>query len=647
MSRKEVGQAAAAKFTFNRLAVESRNGVQYEMSSIIRDCYAHSKPGTPIADWECLADHLMTVGDRASKFASHFGWSEAARMAGVLHDVGKSAPEFQAYIRGERGLGPDHSTAGARVAVATYPSGLGRMLAYMIAGHHTGLVNGDRLDARLADTYRIPDYSDWSAYAGTLVHPGGLIGPLIQGEASGFCEAMLTRMLFSCLVDADFLETERFYCGAAMPRGQNRPLEDLRDRLAGHMESLRARAVASPLNTHRARILDNVIAAASQTPGVFTLTVPTGGGKTLASLRFALEHAVRHKLRRVVYVAPYTAIIEQTAAVFRDALGSVEDVLEHHASFDWAATDHDDEGRDGLVKLRLAAENWDVPIVVTTVVQFFESLFATHTSHCRKLHNLAGAVIVLDEAQSLPLLRPCVTALRELARNYRCSVVLCTATQPALRAVDNFPGGFEIDDSRELAPEPRRLYAALRRVTVERLTAPVGDEPIAEAFAGRDQMLCIVNTRAHARTLYERIAALPGATHLTTLMCPAHRRAVLASLRRRLAKGQPVRLVATSLIEAGVDIDFPEVWRTVAGLDSIAHGGVDPGELGECGYREMRVARKLSSQPAALRFWRREALPGARRMRFWAMCLMIQKLAGAWSVRSVHSSSRKTMSNTQ
>jgi CRISPR-associated endonuclease/helicase Cas3 len=336
------------------------------------------------------------------------------------------------------------------------------------------------------------------------------------------------------------------------------------------MIALRSEGTDAVQSLRRA-VLEHAINRAPLSPGLFTMTVPTGGGKTLASLSFALEHAVQHGLRRVVYVIPFTSIIEQTAAVFRHALGSDDDVLEHHAAFDWGDPS-EDAGSDGLRKLRYAAENWDVPIVVTTAVQFFESLFASRPSSCRKLHNLAGAVIVLDEAQTLPLhvLRPCMAALDELARNFGASIVLCTATQPALTVQDEFPQGFAIGPERELAPDPKALYTALKRVRVVVRPEPTGDAQIASRFADQPQMLCIVNSRAHARTLYEAIAHQAGAMHLSTLMCPVHRRAVLAEARERLAGGEFVRLVSTSLIEAGVDISLPEVWRAAAGLDSIA-----------------------------------------------------------------------------
>ena len=509
-----------------------------------------------------------------------------AKATGQLHDIGKTSADFQTYIRQERGTAQrvDHSTAGARVAIELYGPDTGKLLAFAIAGHHSGLTDGPELARRL-DPARtsIPVYDDWKAQT-TPPSSGELTRyQPPRGPHRGFSQAFFVRMLFSCLVDADFVETEGFYARQEgrgdVERDNFTDLTVLADRLQAHLRSVRKDD--TELNRLRSRVLDHTTAKAVMPPGLFTLTVPTGGGKTLTSLSFALEHARIHGLRRVIYVIPFTSIIEQTAAVFRKALATRDDVLEHHASFDWEAEvprnarpDEADagEGRDGLAKLRRAAENWASPVVVTTAVQFFESLFANRTSRCRKLHNLAGSVIVLDEAQTLPLhlLRPCMAATDELARNYGASVVLCTATQPALRVQDGFVGGLEIGDDRELAPDPPALYAQLRRVAVERRPGETRDAEIAARFAEAPQMLCIVNSRAHASDLHKAIKELPGAVHLTTLMCPRHRRAVLAEVRERLRVGAPVRLVATSLIEAGVDVDFPEVWRASAGLDQIA-----------------------------------------------------------------------------
>ncbi|MFE1598063.1 CRISPR-associated endonuclease Cas3'' [Methylobacterium sp. ID0610] len=534
--------------------------------------YGHSLPGEDPSYWELLSDHSRAVAEGAKEFASVFGCGWLAEAAGCLHDIGKCSAEVQAYLHGE-GPSRDHSTAGARVAVARYPHPLGRMLALVIAGHHAGLDDAEGIDRRLdAAATPIPAYDGWEAHAGPLPSPQRFV--LERNRRTGFAESFLIRMLFSCLVDADFLKTERFY-KQKVSRGLGLPIPVLRDRLRAHMAEKRAVAKPTPVNALRAEVLDHILGRAALPPGLFTLTVPTGGGKTLASLSFALDHAKEHGLRRVVYVIPYTSIIEQTAAVFRAALGDDAGVLEHHASFDWEVAGRSGDagwGADATAALRRAAENWDAPIVVTTAVQFFESLFAVRTSRCRKLHNLARSVIVLDEAQSLPrhLLAPCMAALEELATNYGATVVLCTATQPALRECDGFEGGFKIGPDRELAPDPQRLARALKRVRVERRSGPVPDAEIAARFAAEPQMLCIVNGRAHAQTLFGLIAEQPGAAHLSTLMCPRHRRAVLDEARTRIKDGKPARIVSTSLIEAGVDIDLPEVWRAAGGLDSIA-----------------------------------------------------------------------------
>ena len=549
------------------------------------DIFAHSTGKESGDDWEPLADHLTLVGTMAATFARNFGAEILGDIAGRLHDIGKMSAAFQGYIRGSGALkGPDHATAGAREAARLYGPHLGRILAYCIAGHHAGLADGGsehvpgtlthRLDA---SKKHIESYDGWEEHAGTLSEKSaiGLPAPLnAKIQHKGFERAFFIRMLFSALVDADFLATEQFYAGAkgeAVRRGFGNSLETLRDRLDSKLAS-KARA-ATEVNRLRGNILTHVRAQADQPPGLFSLTVPTGGGKTLTSLAFTLDHAIAHGLDRIVYVIPYTSIIEQTAQVFRDAVGTDGDVLEHHSVVEWdpkGDEQFDDEGREGLKKLRRDAENWDVRIIVTTSVQFFESLFAARTSACRKLHNLAKSVIILDEAQTLPLplLRPCMAAIETLATGYGASVVLCTATQPALSKQDGFKQGLE--NVRELAPDPQSLYTQLKRVRVEIAPEPVSDDALAAELRAQDQVLCIVNRRDHARDLFGMIKDAPGARHLTTLMCPLHRRAALAAIRQDLTDKKPVRLIATSLIEAGVDVDFPTVWRAMTGLDSIA-----------------------------------------------------------------------------
>lgn len=545
-------------------------------SSALQPFYAHSLPnGQPEALWQPLAEHLDAVALQAGRFAEVFGAEACAQAAGLLHDLGKYTHKFQARIRGgtER---VDHATWGARVAIERFGR-TGYLIAYAIAGHHAGLANGDGEGTRtnLRDRLRseLPALLDtWKvelAVPTTLQPPTGRKPP--RKGHHNFSYSFLVRMLFSCLVDADFLDTERFYAqaeGHEVERSSDVSVAQLQQALSLHLDNLARRAQPSSVNAERQRILAHARVQAAQPPGLFSLTVPTGGGKTLTSLAFGLDHAIAHQLRRVIYVIPFTSIVEQNANVFRAALGALGDdaVLEHHSAY----ADNPRDAKEAREKTRLAMENWDKPLVVTTAVQFFESLFADRPAQCRKLHRIAGSVIVLDEAQTLPLklLRPTLLALDELARNYRCSIVFCTATQPALA-----DEGFRdvIGPLRELAPEPEQLFERFRRVTVRHAGALSDDEVVAR-LSEPTQALCIVNNRLHARALYQALARQesPGAMHLSTLMCAAHRRQVLDSAREALKSGQPCRLVSTSLIEAGVDVSFPLVMRVEAGLDSVA-----------------------------------------------------------------------------
>jgi CRISPR-associated endonuclease/helicase Cas3 len=534
--------------------------------------FAHSTEHVNQADWQPLAAHLTAVGELAAKRAQPFGAQEHARVAGLLHDVGKYTVEFQKRLKGEFPR-LDHATWGARVACERYGP-IGKLLAYGVAGHHAGMANGRDTEKRrcLAERLKSELPALLPAWQQEIeLPPAEALCPpedfKPHPDRQQFQLGFLARMIFSCLVDADFVDTEAFYKKVNgegnLRNGKYPKLTELHANLDQYFCRFQP---DTPVNKLRAEILQHVRGNATNEPGLFSLTVPTGGGKTLASLAFALDHAIRHGLRRVIYVIPYTSIVEQNAAVFRNSFGELgeEAVLEHHSAF------FDDQGKspEARDKLKLAMENWDAPIVVTTAVQFFESLFADRPSKCRKLHNIAGSVVILDEAQVLPLklLRPCVAALDELARNYGSSIVLCTATQPALKAPD-FASGLE--NVRELAPEPERVFRKLERVRIRHI-GEIADEELSEEIASRKQVLCIVNNRRHARALYESVADLSGAFHLTTLMCARHRSQVLAAIRQRLRDGKPCRLVATSLIEAGVDVDFPTVLRAEAGLDSIA-----------------------------------------------------------------------------
>lgn len=529
--------------------------------------YAHSIHDQPVDTWETLQEHSMGVSGTAGRRARWFGSTALAETAGLLHDLGKSKPAFQARLQGAQNA-ISHSGEGALYALNELGPAFGKMLAYVIAGHHSGLPNGERrsdhrpqtpLAERLksAEQVELPDWCGLPA----METPAPLgVRPINDS----FTLQFYIRMLFSALVDADFVETEAFYTPGAR--------EEFKTDLAALTQALQQRVARfdrprSDLNRLRAAIYERAGQVAKTAPGFFSLTVPTGGGKTLSSLRFALDHARHNGMRRVIHVAPFTAIIEQTAEVFRDAVGDRDAVLEHHSSFDLAGDLPEDEAE----RMRMAAQNWDRPVVVTTAVQFYESLFANRTQKCRKLHNIAGSVIVLDEAQSLPvpLLHACLAALRELVRGYGCSVVFCTATQPAIfkeQGMD-LPEAPTLAETAEIAPDPPELFRKLRRVE-GRYVGPIEDVDLAEALADRPALV-IVNNKTHARSLFDRMAG-QSAHHLTTNMTPLHRRDTLDRVKAQLAGNEPVTLISTALIEAGVDISFPEVWRATTGLDSIA-----------------------------------------------------------------------------
>ena len=533
--------------------------------------FAHSLENEPLEKWQLLEKHLQNVAIKAAGFASSFGGDTWAMLAGENHDLGKGTKAWQAYLRRVNEIDdefaefyaghPNHAAEGAKW-LFNHSKQAGKILAYCIAGHHGGMPNWEDTGKSALRAKLETPHADISFPVSTPTIPVDL--PFqIEQDRFGFQVQFFTRMIYSCLVDADFLDTEHFLDQQRSSwRGNNQDINALHGHFWKNFNKLRAGADTTlNVNRQREQVLTDCLAAADQKSGIYTLTVPTGGGKTLASLAFALNHAIEQDKRRVIYVIPFTSIIEQNAQVFREMLGDGA-VLEHHCNFivddnDW--------------KNKLAAENWDAPIIVTTNVQFFDSFFANRSARCRKLHNVANSVVIFDEVQAIPVekLRPCLEVIRELSGNYDVTTVLCTATQPVISFSEQFQIGLKIEN--EIIGDVPALFSNLRRTT-ENYIGTLNEKEVASRLMQHKQVLCIVNTRQQALDIFNNLPESDENVHLSALMYPAHRTEKLKEIRRRLKPetNLPCRVVSTQLIEAGVDVDFPAVFRAVAGIDSIA-----------------------------------------------------------------------------
>lgn len=580
--------------------------------------WAHSANGDGRGIPESLAEHLRRVATCAAEFAGAFGADRQACLAGILHDVGKYAEKFQKYLLQQLPRAGDHWSAGSLLALK-FAGDYGLYPALAIEGHHSGLsllkerrqfwnelVNRLRnangvTHSRVDELFR--RFSD-----------DGLSVPKVENGFSlnqrHLVAAMLDlRMLFSALVDADFLETEAHFEGDAQTPRRPRPSGPLLDHtrairaLEDYLEELRRSHPTDPLNSLRDELQTRCREIAGGAPGAYTLSAPTGLGKTLAMLTFALYHARAHNLRRIIVVMPYINIIDQTVRIYRRIFSPERGfpegfVLEHHSGHDEPL----DEGETEGSLRRLLAENWDAPIIVTTNVQFFESLFANGPARCRKLHRIARSVILFDEVQTLPV-HLAVATLAALSRltertgPYGCTCVFATATQPAFtvlhQRVQKFaPAGWQ---PTELIPEAEKFFRATahRVKTTWRHEEPVHLADLAQELAQHRQVMCIVNLKRHAVELFRHLKEClpageqPSLLHLSTALCPLHRRDVLAEINRRLADQRPLRLVATQCVEAGVDLDFPVVYRALAPLEAIAQAA------GRCNRHGRRSAGTL------------------------------------------------------
>ncbi len=533
---------------------------------------SHLFQKTDNADWVIQSNdnHAKGVADLAAEFCSCFGFSNWGRLLGLMHDRGKESVDFQRYIRVKSGYDThagiwkdkSHSLAGAKLLWDKFGDSqkkyIKKILANCIAGHHRGLYDLDELELKMATPYpkglnlsipdmdiEVPDYKEMDP---DIPH--------------------LTRMLFSSLVDADYLDTERFMDPSTFnERGDFDDLATLKSRLEKYIEKFKE-APSSPLNELRHKIQEHCLSASSQSPGFFNLAVPTGGGKTIASMIWAINHALKHGKRRIILGIPFTSIITQTAQTFREIFGE-KNVIEHHS-----AIAEQNISREN----KLATENWDAPIIVTTNVQLFESVFSNRPSDCRKLHSVCDSVVILDEVQSLPLtlLQPILDSMRSYAKMFGVSFLFCTASQPILDGNNKGLGtasfkGLSDDQIRSLIPSDLSLHDKLRRVEIKISKDNETIEDISRRLSSEKKALCIVNTRRIANLIFRNLPDDCKKIHFSKMMCPLHLRTKINEMKRIL-KDTPdcgLRVVSTQLIEAGVDIDFPVVFRQLSGLDSI------------------------------------------------------------------------------
>lgn len=581
--------------------------------------WAHSENGNGLGVREPLSEHLKHVAASAEEFAAAFGAARQGYLAGVLHDLGKYAEKFQKYLKKQLPRAGDHWSAGSLLALK-FGGDYGLYPALAIEGHHAGLSflkEPGQFWNELVNRLRNADEVTHSRVDELFKQfsADGLSVPKVENGFSlnqrHLVAAMLDlRMLFSTLVDADYLETEAHFEGDAQtprrPRPSGPPLDHKRaiQALEDYLQELRKSQATDPLNSLRDELQARCREMAGQPPGAYTLSAPTGLGKTLAMLTFALYHAQAHNLRRIIVVMPYINIIDQTVQIYRRIFSPERGfpegfVLEHHSGYEDRLSGKKDV-EDSLE--RLLAENWDAPIIVTTNVQFFESLFANGPSRCRKLHRVARSVILFDEVQTLPV-HLAVATLAALSRlteregPYRCTCVFATATQPAFNVlhqrVQQFaPAGWL---PTELVADAERFFQATahRVKTTWRYEEPVRLDELAQELARHQQVMCIVNLKRHAVELFRHLSEClsererPSLLHLSTALCPRHRHDVLAEINRRLAGQKPLRLIATQCVEAGVDLDFPVVYRALAPLEAVAQAA------GRCNRHGRRTAGTL------------------------------------------------------
>ena len=546
-----------------------------EGEEILDQYYGRSEEIEGEIIYQLLIEHLNNVANICGQFVGQVSDEKIGIFLGYMHDIGKYSEDFQRRIRGEN-IKVAHADAGAKVAEKIYQqlnrmNPIYRLLVYVIYGHHSGLANYGTPAKGLCKNLKEEgcDCRAWEKEIKGIpeLSPKDIKLRLRESKQSmGFTLQFYTRYLLSCLVDADRIDAQNFpYEEATLWMKQTTSLQELKEKYERYMASLHGKAKPSKLNSIRNEILNSCLTKAQGRRGFYSLTVPTGGGKTLSSLGFALYHAVANEQKRVIYTIPFTSIIEQNAEVFARVLGR-NNVVEHHSNYE-----NPYKTKEELLKFQLAQENWYEPIIVTTNVQFFETLFSNKPSKVRKLHNISNSIIILDEIQSIPnkYIKPCLAALNELVINYDCTIVLCSATQPEYDKNKLFLEEVKIE---EIIDDPQKLFKELRR-TKEYYIGHQTIEDLAERLQSEEQALCIVNTKKHAKDLFEMLGQEDNHFHLSTHMYPVHRKEVISQIKELLQEGMPCKVISTQLIEAGVDIDFPKVYRSLSGIDSIVQAG--------------------------------------------------------------------------
>lgn len=547
---------------------------------------------------QSLTDHLDGTMRLAEGFGAGMGLGAEAGLLGAIHDEGKDTAAFQDYIHGRKHRRMDHSTAGAKSFFENGHIGWLQLIgALCVAGHHAGIPDlGSKVDCAGTSTLNgrmkkcIPSIRHSQRY---LIDSTCLdvdhLNTFIE-KRNTLDVMILTRMLFSCLVDADFLDTEAFMNNQPVRKNEFSSLKEISAMFWSKLEEDGYFRPKNTLNEKRCEILHTCMRKGEGKQGLYSLTVPTGGGKTISSMAFAMKQAMKWHKERIIYVIPYLSIIEQTADVFRAFLGN-HAVLESHSQVDYDSLveEGSEEASRVAERMKLAAENWDAPVVITTNEQFFESLYANKTSRCRKLHNIANSVVILDEAQMMPVdfLKPCLHAIEQLVHYYGCTVVLCSATQPELgRYLQNSP--------IEIMENVGELFQFFKRVTFD-IDGETDYAEIAKKLDECEQVLCIASTKKEAEKIFELLDG--EAMYLSTNVCPAHRREIIREMKTRLRDGKPCCVVSTSIISVGVDIDFPVVYLQYTGLDSLIQGA------GRCN----REGRQSLQKSRAHIFWTKES----------------------------------------